>query len=154
MNIKIKEAKLSDLKRISYITKLAYKKPFTLGGIITKVHIDESLESNFKNKTVGILVATFDDKVVGAVKYKYKDKNNLYLFQLVTLKTYRGYGIGKMLIKGVEDICVKNNIKKLSLDCMVEKELPSYYEKYGFKVKKIEEKNGKHIACMERRVLV
>lgn len=150
MEIKIRKGKISDIKRVSYITKLAYKKPFGKSNIVTVPHIDKTLVEDFKNKKFDFLVAIANEKIVGCVKYRNKNEDNIYLFQLVVLKTYRGKSIGNLLIRGLEKICIKNNIKTLSLDCMIEKGLPPYYEKFGFNIKKVEEKNGKHIAYMEK----
>lgn len=150
--ILIREAKLNELNRISYVTKIAYKSPFIKNGVVTKAHESKELKDDFLNKKVGIRVAVFLDKIVGVQKYKEIDNKKLYIFQLAVLKTYRGRGIGTQLLKEIEKVAKEKKIKIITLDCMKEKHLPAYYETLGYKIDEIKKQKDYHMVYMSKSI--
>lgn len=147
----IRKAKKEELSRVSYVTNIAYKSPFIKNGIVTKPHQSKELEADFLNKKVGILVAIISDKIVGVQKYK-KIDNNLYIYQLAVLKSFRGEGIGAKLLEETEEIARKGNFKKITLDCMKEKHLPEYYMSLGFMVDEIKKHKNYHMVYMSKKI--
>lgn len=150
-DILIREAKIKELNRVNYVTKIAYKSPFLENGIVTKAHQSEELKDDFLNKKVGIIVAIISGKIVGVQKYKEID-NKIYVYQLAVLKTYRNKGIGTSLLKEIENIASNKKIKIITLDCMKEKHLPEYYEKLGYKVDVIKKQKDYHMVYMSKNI--
>ncbi len=151
-SIKVRVAKIEDIPRISYITKIAYKSPFVLGGIVTKPHNNPSLYEDFTARKIYILVAEVDGKIVGAIRYSKIDNNKIYLSQLVVLKSYRGMKVGEKLIEGIEKTAIKKNFKKVTLDCMKEKHLDKYYKKLGYKIDDIKSVKDYHMVYMSKKI--
>lgn len=150
--IKIREALFKELKRISYVTKIAYKTPFAKNGVVTLPHFSNDLENEFLNKKVGILVALHSNKIIGVQKYKKISEKDLYIYQLAVLKGYRGLGVGSRLIKESEKIAHSNKMKKVLLDCMKEKKLPDYYISLGYKIDKIKKIKDHHMVYMSKEI--
>ena len=148
--IMIRKAKLEELNRVSYVTKIAYKSPFIKNGIVTKAHQSNELKEDFLYKKVGILVAVSSGKIVGVQKYKELEDKKLYIFQLAVLKTYRGNGIGTQLLKETEKIAKEMKLKMVVLDCMQEKHLPEYYETLGYKIDEVKKQKDYHMVYMSK----
>ncbi len=147
-----RQAKLSELSRVSYITKLAYKIPYKENALVTKSHEPKDLAERFLKKEFFIIVVIIDSKIVGAVRYKFVEKSNLYLYQLAVLKTQRKKGIGAILISEIEKIAKKKGCDKITLDCAEEKKLAGYYQKFGFKIDEIKKHLDHHDVYMSKKV--
>lgn len=150
----IRHAKLNELPRIKYITKLAYKIPYRENTSITKSHEPDNIKSGFSEKEFFIIVAIFNDKIVGAVRYKFLEKNSLYFYKLAVLKTHRNKGIGTSLIKQTEVAAKRKGITKILLDCMQEKKLVEYYKKFGYKIDKVKRHQDHHDVYMSKKIKI
>jgi len=134
--MKIRSAKIEDLKRISYITRIAWGKPYKKDGVINSFHEVPNFAEQFTDKKLFILVAILNDKIIGALRYEFRNKAEIYFSKLVTLPSARGQGVGSSLIKKLESLAKRRKIKKISLDCMEEKLLIPFYQKLGYKIVK------------------
>ena len=148
IEVVIRQFKISELARVRYITKLAYKVPYKGEALVTKPHEPKDEENKIKNKEEFILVALVKNRIVGAVRYNFNRLNNLYFFKLAVLKSCRKCGIGFLLINEIEKIAKKKGCKKVLLDCAQEKRLDEYYKKFGFKINKIVHKINHHAVYM------
>jgi len=151
--ISIRSAKFDDLSRVSYITKLAYKISFQKGTIVTKPHESKNIKEEFLNKEFFIIIAEYNKKIIGAVKYKFINNKDIYLYQLAVLKTHRNKGIGSLLVKETEKIAKKKKCKKILLDFAQEKKLAEFYKELGFKIDKIQKHHDHHDVHMSNSVL-
>jgi GNAT superfamily N-acetyltransferase len=86
---------------------------------------------------------------VGSVRYKIEDKN-LYFYKLAVLKTFRFYGIGSSLLGELEKAARKKGCARIRLDCVLEKKLDKYYEKFGFQIDKVEPHLDHHDVYMSK----
>jgi len=59
-NLLFRHAKLNELPRVKYITKLAYKIPYKENSLITRSHEPNNLKDVFLSKEFFIIVATID----------------------------------------------------------------------------------------------
>jgi len=153
-DISIRYAKSNELLRIKYITKLAYKIPYRENTFITKSYEPDNIKSSFLEKEFFIIVAVFNNKIVGAIRYKLFEKNSLYFYKLAVLKTHRNKGIGALLIKQIEVVAKRRGLTKILLDCMQEKKLPEYYKKFGYKIDKIKQHQDHHDVCMSKKIKI
>jgi len=151
-NLLFRHAKLNELPRVKYITKLAYKIPYKENSLITRSHEPNNLKDVFLSKEFFIIVATVDKKIVGAVRYKLSKKNSLYIYKLAVLKTYRNNSIGESLIKQAEAVARKKGITKILLDCAQEKKLPEYYKKLGYKIDIVKKHQDHHDVYMSKKI--
>ena len=154
LDISIKHAKLNELPRVKYITKLAYKIPYKNNTLITKSHEPKNIKDSFFKKEFYVIVAVQDNKIVGAVRYKFIEKNQLYFYKLAVLKTYRNKGMGSTLIKEVEKVAERKGCAKILLECAREKKLSEYYQKLGFKIDIIKKHFDHHDVYMSKRIKI
>ena len=154
LNISIRHAKSNELLRIKYITKLAYKISYKENAFITRSHEPDDIKNSFLEKEFFIIVAVFNNKIVGAIRYKLFGKNSLYFYKLAVLKTHRNKGIGALLIKQIEVVAKRKGLTKILLDCMQEKKLPEYYKKFGYKIDKIKQHQDHHDVCMSKKIKI
>lgn len=150
--IYIRQARQSDLTRVSYITKLAYKVPYKVGTLITQSHEPNNIKDLFSKKEFFVIVAISDSKIIGAVRYKFDQAGNVYLYRLAVLKMHRNKGVGRLLMNKVEKIATRSHCSKILLDCAEEKKIASYYEKLGFVVDRVDKHKGYHGVYMSKRL--
>lgn len=153
IKIKIRSAKVEDLKRISYVTKLSWKKPYKKEGHINNFHERPDFVEHFLKKEIFILVAVFDNKIIGAIRYEFKNKEEIYFSKLVTMPSFRGQGVGAALVRELENIAQKRKIKKISLDVMAEKFLAPYYQSLGYKISKTVKHFDHHDVYMFKKII-
>jgi len=152
MKIKIKKAKLEELKRIVSVTNKAFDDPFDPKGYIRKdSEYYKDLVVPFKNKKFGIFVAVYNNKIIGVQRFEFI-RNNINLFRLGVLKSFRNKGVAPALIKRTESEGKKKNCKKITLMCIKEKGLVSYYKKIGFRVDKIKKHRDHHDVFMSKSI--
>jgi len=150
MEYKIRKAVFSDLKRIIYTTKLAWKVPYNKLGFVNNFNKQENLESLFLEKKIEFLVAILNDKIVGSLCYEYSKEKEIYFSKLSVLKKFRNKGIATALTSKLESIAKKQKIRKITIDIMEEKFLLPFYQGLGFKsVKKTKYVNHNEISMVK-----
>ena len=112
------------------------------------------LKVAFLKKEFFIIVAVLNNKVIGAIRYKFLEKNSLYFYKLAVLKTHRNKGIGTSLIKQVEVIAKKKGIAKIRLDCAQEKKISEYYKQFGYKIDKVKQHQNHHDVYMSKKIKI
>ena len=149
--IKIRRAKPEDLDRVKCVTRQAYKIPIKQHGFVTRVTEPETLRRDLADDRLSILVAVVDAKIVGAIRYEVTD-NDIYLFRLAVLKTFRKRGVASRLVEAVEKAAEKGGYGMVRLDCVEEKGLAPYYQKLGYVIDKIIDHGFYHGVYMSKRV--
>ncbi|MBU1246890.1 GNAT family N-acetyltransferase [Patescibacteria group bacterium] len=150
----LRQAKHNELARVIYITKLAYKIPYKADTLITRPHEPEDIVDQFKRKGFFIIVVSYHNKIVGAVRYKFDKKGCLCFYKLAVLKTYRNLGIATSLIGELEKIAVKQGCAKILLYCVQEKKLDDFYKKFGFQIDKIKPHLDHHNVYMSKKIKI
>lgn len=146
----IRKAYVDDLSHIMRITKISYEHSYKMGTPMSTVKEVDDIEEQFLQEKFFALVAEVDEKIVGAVRYKFLEGNKLYFYRLAVLKEYRQKGCAALLIEGIEKIARERKCKKTLLDCMQEKKLVPYYEKFGFVVDKIKKHQDHYDVFMSK----
>jgi ribosomal protein S18 acetylase RimI-like enzyme len=145
MKIIIREPVTNEIDQVKDVTQLAYQYPFDeKDQVISHVTEQPNLADLFIRKELNILVATIDDKIIGAIRYTFPDNKTAHFSRLVVLKDYRGQGIAKKLIQQVETIAKQSGANKVKLDFMQEKNLAPFYESLDYHITKIIEHGSHH----------
>jgi ribosomal protein S18 acetylase RimI-like enzyme len=138
MNIVIKEASIEDINKgllEVYIEGYRYHhngRP----DIFINLSDDTLKEDLIKGfEEFKYLIAIENEKVVGYLAYKIKEKHSkkLHVDQLIVTEENRRKGIGKKLMDYAEQIANKENCDRLELDCWTfNKNALNMYENIGF----------------------
>lgn len=148
----IRKAKIGDLKRVSYVTRLAWKVPYNKLGFVNSFHENKQLVDLVKEKKMNILVAIEDNKIVGAIRYELRGEGVVFFSKLVVLSTYRRRGIGTKLISKLEKISKNKGVSEICLDIMEEKLLNPFYQKIGYRIVKKIKHFDHHDIYMKKRI--
>jgi len=103
------------------------------GGLFNdSVDTRETLRAKIQQTPDSILVATFNDQVVGNI-YLIQDMWNSFIFRLAVRKDYRKRGIGSRLIEESERLLKEKGVRDVALFVRSDdRELIDYYEKRGY----------------------
>jgi GNAT superfamily N-acetyltransferase len=125
MEHKIKRPSQEEVLRVKLLTKRAYAYPYKTGGATTKPKEPE--------KEAGrTLAAYLGKRMVGAIRYQIRD-DDLYFYRLAVLKRWRCRGIGSALVAAAEEVAKAKGCRSVSLFCLIEKKLPIFYAKIGYR---------------------
>jgi len=149
--IRIRQAGIEDLGRIREVTRQAYRIPIKKNGFVTKATEPKDLRRQVAERRIGILTAELDGRIVGALRYRTEGRY-LFIFRLAVLKTFRQHGAAGELLRGAERIAARAGYAGLKLDCLLEKGLPDYYKKKGFKVDRVEDCKVFHEVYMSKKL--
>ena len=106
-------------------------------GSYSRTNYDEITDFISKGE---MIIAFFEDKIVGSVHVYPVDKTTLGFGMLTSSLNYRKMGIGNALLKAVEDFAIANQYKIIQLELLKptssnhpEKEfLEKWYQKWGY----------------------
>ena len=129
--IKIREGKKEDLKDVSKIlmeesVKKPYYEKFTPGS--AKKDVLEFFENS-------LYVAIYGEKIIGFIASHIvnSDKTKAYIDELWLKPKYQGKGIGKMLVKFVEDMYRKKGLSKIRLTTKKNAKSYGFYKKLKYR---------------------
>ena len=149
--IKIRYYKISELDKLISLTAKSYAIPYKEGGLVNSFNENKDKIKKDIERGLNILVAEKNGNLIGAVRFAPID-SKLKLGRLAVLPKYRRKGLGSKLVRAVLNIALKENFKIVALDVMEEKELVSFYEKFGFKVKSRKKHQNHHDIFMEKKI--
>ena len=134
--LKIRRANIDDVQAI-YETIFeafeSYKKYYTREAyemtVISHIEIEKRIRSNKKE----ILVAVYNNEVVGTATIKIGDKNNIHIQSMAVRPEYQEKGIGLCILEEINKLAQKKGCKTVSLECFHPlRKAISLYEKCGF----------------------
>lgn len=120
-NIILRNAVKKDATDILRLTKgLAVHEGAPNAVIATESLLEEWL---FEKKWAEVLVAEYEGKVIGISLYypifaAYLGKGGLFIDTLFVEPEYRGYGIGKMILKKMANIALERGCMRLEWNCL------------------------------------
>ena len=141
--MKIRKAKKKDFKEIAKILKEeSSKKPYN-----EKYTLKKSLEEIKKLAKEELYVSVIDNKIIGfiASNIQKDDKEKAYIRELWLMHNYQKKGIGKKMVKFIEEKYKKKKVKKLRL---VSKTTAGAFKFY----KKLEYQKLDELVFMEKRL--
>lgn len=133
MKIKIRKAKISDLKRIADIFRVEYSKsPYN--GKWNKSNSLDAIKDHFKKYEIYVL--ELDKVILGFIiieKFTSFGEKACFINELVIDSKYQSKGLGKKFILFLEDYCKKREIKKIKLSTNRKAGAFKFYKKLGYK---------------------
>jgi GNAT superfamily N-acetyltransferase len=148
MESKIKKIQNQEFGRVKIVTKRAYCYPYKEGCPLTKAKEKPVVEANKK----GILGAYAAGRMIGAVRYEIRPNRELYFYHLAVMKRWRKNGVGSALVRAVEKVAKARNCRLVTLFCLLEKRLPPFYERLGYKQKNTKKLGRFQAVFMEKLV--
>lgn len=119
--IEIRRAKVEDVALIKdFITQLAIYEKMLDEVVVTEELLHEWL---FEKKVAEVIFACLDEKEVGFALFfhnysTFVGRGGIYLEDLFVLPQYRGYGIGKLLLKELAKIAVERKCGRMEWCCL------------------------------------
>lgn len=123
-NIKIKLIKRPEELNDAYkVRKLVFQK---------EQGIDKRLDFDGKDEALYHIVAYYNDNPIGTTRIQYLNNGkSAKIERTAVLQNYRGYGVGKQIIKYTIDYLKEKRIEKVILNA--QEHAKGFYEKLGFK---------------------
>lgn len=149
--MKIREAKIEDIEQIviilEQISKIHYEKRPDIFKKKSKNEIRKNAIEMLKDKKRKIIVAVDDTlKIYGLIIYNIKEVKKhinlrdfkvLWIEELGVDESYRKNGIGKMLMKKVEEDAKILDCKRIELNCWdFNNNAISFYERFGMRTQR------------------
>ena len=103
--------------------------------------IQQWINKSYSNQS-NTLVLKLDNWIIGHVSIQMKNQTKLaHIFHLIIDPNQRQKGYGKFLISHAEELIIKNNLKKITINVLIKNRIAkTFYEKSGF----IEYENSNH----------
>ena len=143
-NIVIRSAKIEDAHDILKITRQAFLSYIKLAEISDTKALHETIEDvlyDINNKIV--IVAEDAGQILGCVRVEITDDVNAYLSRFGVKSYLRNGGIGKAIIKAVDEKMTECGIKKLWLHTSSKiSSLVRFYYGRGFYIDSTDKSNG------------
>ena len=119
--IEIRQASVEDVALIKdFITQLAIYEKMLDDVVVTEELLREWL---FEKEVAEVIFACLDGKEVGFALFfhnysTFVGRGGIYLEDLFVLPEYRGYGVGKLLLKELASIAVSRNCGRMEWCCL------------------------------------
>ncbi len=151
-DIKIEEAFINEAEILLILQKEAYKSEAEITGDIRIPPMAESIDDILKDfHDYTILKAVHNDKIIGSVRAKINEGNICYIGRLMVHPDFQNRGLGKRLMKKIENIFSECNKYELFTGEKSTKNI-SLYQKLGYTVKYSEKMNDKvNLVYMEKK---
>jgi GNAT superfamily N-acetyltransferase len=131
-------------KDVTAIQSIAHKTwPNTYGEILSEEQLNYMLDLFYsvaalqKSLTSTVfLIAKENDIALGFASYEqhYLNENCTRIHKIYILPEAQGKGIGRLLIKNIEEAAIKNSSEKLSLNVNRYNSALAFYKQIGFKI--------------------
>jgi ribosomal protein S18 acetylase RimI-like enzyme len=135
----ILEARISDAKEIEKLVNSAYRGDSSKVGWTTEANLlggirvnSETIVDLISDQDSRIYIYTAPDGIQGCVNLVLKEKV-LYLGMLTVNPELQNSGIGKKLLRYVEEYAIRNLFQQIEMTVISKRvELIAWYERYGF----------------------
>lgn len=112
----------SHIKQVAQIERLCFSHPWS----------EESINDSFINPCNRFYVSVEENKVAGYIGLSVIIDEG-YILNVAVHPDYQGKGIGKALVKTVDDFAIKNNLAFVTLEVRLSNEKAiSLYQSFGF----------------------
>jgi ribosomal protein S18 acetylase RimI-like enzyme len=134
--INIRKAKIYDSDEILRVLSHAfepYKGYYTEEAHKATILNHQEIENRIRDKKVEILVALYENIIVGTITLRFEKNGNIYLQSMAIIPNYQGKGVGKQMLERVEITAKQRKGTTMSLECYyLLKKAVDFYKKSGF----------------------
>ena len=122
--------------KILHFVSPSMRYPFKIQQWVNRSYLNQS----------NTLVLKLDNWIIGHLSFRMNDQTkSAHIFHLIIDPDQQKNGYGKQLISHAEKLIIKNNLKKITINVLINNQIAkTFYEKNGFKVVK-NKKSGKII---------
>ncbi len=127
MKVKVRNPTPADAKQVYEIERLSFEHPFSSNVIFIQLflHSDTSLVIEYEGKVIAYAIAA-------------KEGKRLHLLNFAVHPSYRGMGLGKLLLDRIIRLAKMKNLKEVYLEVEHDNEIAkNLYKKMGFKEVKV-----------------
>lgn len=120
----IRDMREDDIDEVLNIEKKSFKTPWSRDAFKKEVN---------ENKLARYIVASIDGKVIGyGGIWLIVDEG--HITNIAVHPSFRGLGIGKLLVEGLIEVCKNRGISRMTLEVRKSNKIAqSLYKKYGFR---------------------
>ena len=135
-NITFRKAQIHEINDIHLVLSKAfepYRKSYTTGALNATVLTPNDIQNRFLGQEYEVYVVTINNYIVGTVSLLQKDQDQLYLRSMAVDPDYQSKGIGLFILKKIDELARRKNIKKISLETSKPlKRAIKFYKNFGF----------------------
>ncbi|MBU3192034.1 GNAT family N-acetyltransferase [Clostridium bowmanii] len=157
MDIVVRKATLKDVEQIRLLTRDSFMMYAENAGITALVApLSESYEEVEKEvRTKEVLVALFNEKIIGSLRIEIKADNTAYLSRVGVSELYQNNDVGRILMNAVDEL-----MEMMGIDCLYIHtaskvfSLVKFYYKKGFYIESTTKDRGyiRALLCKEYKV--
>ncbi|MBR9691312.1 GNAT family N-acetyltransferase [Candidatus Woesearchaeota archaeon] len=142
--MEIRRAAKKDIKRISEIIKTEYGKPPYNDKWTDRTAL-KTVKEYFRHKS--IFVAEIEKEIAGFIigyVYSYESGPMGYVNEFIVSSEFQKRGVGKKLMKHIENYFKKKKVKKIALHASIKSKAYEIYKNWGYK--------KSHFIMMEKKI--
>jgi N-acetylglutamate synthase-like GNAT family acetyltransferase len=136
-NLNFRKACTDDADKIYKVLLKAfepYKQKYTKEAFNATVISPEEIKERINQKNFDVLVAIYEDQIVGTASMSAKKDKTLYIRSMAVNPKFQKKGVGLFILDEIYRIAHRRDISLLSLDSSKPlKDAIRFYERYGFK---------------------
>jgi len=92
------------------------------------------IENRITDQKIDVLVAIYDNKIVGTASIEMGKKENLHIRSMAVRPDYQGKGIGWRVLREINGLAKKGHSNTITLECFEPlMKAVSLYENFGFR---------------------
>jgi ribosomal protein S18 acetylase RimI-like enzyme len=135
--VKIRKAQGNEIQEIHKVLLESfkpYKKYYTEEAYKATVISPGEIEKRLRNKNTEVLVAIYNNKIVGTASIKIKGKRELYISSMAVIPSLQGKGIGWRILEEINRLAKQKYCRIISLESSEPlKKAVNVYEKFKFR---------------------
>ncbi len=149
--VKATRATKEQIPKIIEVIKKGYDVAYKEGAPSAPPYFSETYSEDVESGKIRLFVTSLDGIIVGSVQYHDRD-GVAFISQMTVDPEQRKMGIGAKLIRLAEESAKGEGFESIRLTAMVEKDLPRYYEKLGYKEIELKKRPRYTLVLMEKQL--
>jgi len=133
----IRKALFKDVREIHRVLQESfepYQGEYTEQAYQATVVSQKEIEKRISDPEIEVLVAFYDDQIVGTVMINLQGEDDLYVRSMAVTPNSQGKGIGRAILEQIQSRAVVKGCKTISLECYEPlKSAIKLYERFGFR---------------------
>lgn len=136
-DIEIRKARRNEVQEICEVLSESfepYRQDYTEEAYKATVVSPSEIENRITDQKIDVLVAIYNDKIVGTASIEMGKKENLHIRSMAVRPDYQRKGIGWRILQEINRLAKKVHCKTITLECFEPlTKAVSLYENFGFR---------------------